>query len=132
MDTVSIDSRALYAQLGTADAPHILDTRKDKAYEADDRVLPGTIRTGPDPSAFAASHAPDRPVVVYCVYGHEVGRATALPLRAQGALPAVELTAGERPSGLSIRGDCVVRPRGGSDATCSMCCALVPVGTCHG
>jgi len=50
----------------------------------------------------------DKANVVYCVYGHEVGRATALRLRAQGALPAVELTAGERPSGLSIRGDCVV------------------------
>ena len=25
-----------------------------------------------------------RPVVVYCVYGHEVGRATALRLRAAG------------------------------------------------
>ena len=94
MDTVSIDSRALYAQLGTAGAPHILDTRKDKAYEADDRVLPGTIRTGPDPSAFAASHAPDRPVpgspfnggriVTYCVYGHEVGQNAAAMLREKG------------------------------------------------
>jgi Fe-Mn family superoxide dismutase len=26
----------------------------------------------------------DRPVIVYCVYGHEVGRATALRLRAAG------------------------------------------------
>ena len=26
----------------------------------------------------------DREIVVYCVYGHEVGRATALRLRAQG------------------------------------------------
>ena len=84
MDTVSIDPRALYDQLGSADAPHILDTRKDKAYDADDRVLPATIRTGPDPSAFAASHAPDRPVVVYCVYGHEVGQNAAAMLRDKG------------------------------------------------
>jgi rhodanese-related sulfurtransferase len=84
MDTVSIDSRSLYAQLGTADAPHILDTRKDKAYDADDRVLPATIRTGPDPSAFAASHTPDRRVVVYCVYGHEVGQNAAAMLREKG------------------------------------------------
>jgi Fe-Mn family superoxide dismutase len=26
----------------------------------------------------------DRPVVVYCVYGHEVGRSTAMRLRAAG------------------------------------------------
>ena len=26
----------------------------------------------------------DKEIVVYCVYGHEVGRATALRLRAQG------------------------------------------------
>ena len=84
MDTVSIDSRSLYAQLGSAGAPHILDTRKDKAYDADDRVLPATIRTGPDPSAFAEGTAPGRPIVVYCVYGHEVGRVTAMRLRAQG------------------------------------------------
>ena len=94
MDTVSIDSRTLYAQLGTAEAPHILDTRKDKAYDADDRVLPAAIRTGPDPSAFAASHATGRPVpgspfnggriVTYCVYGHEVGQNAAAMLREKG------------------------------------------------
>src|SRR5205814_1732047 len=84
MDTVSIDSRSLYAQLGSAGAPHILDTRKDKAYDADDRVLPATIRTGPDPSAFAASHSTERPIVVYCVYGHEVGQNAAAMLRDRG------------------------------------------------
>jgi rhodanese-related sulfurtransferase len=84
MDTVSIDSRTLYAQLGSAAAPHILDTRRDKAYEAHDRVLPATIRTGPDPSAFAQTATRDRPVVVYCVYGHEVGQDAAAMLREKG------------------------------------------------
>jgi len=84
MDTVSIDSRSLYAQLGSAGAPHILDTRKDKAYEAHDRVLPAAIRTGPDPTAFAGSASRDRPIVVYCVHGHEVSQGAAAVLREKG------------------------------------------------
>jgi len=40
-----------------------------------------------DPAAVAAwarDMPRDKEIVVYCVYGHEVGRATALRLRAQG------------------------------------------------
>ena len=84
MDTVSIDSRSLYAALGSSGAPRILDTRRDKAYDADDRLLPGAVRTGPDPLPFAGTHPRERPIVVYCVYGHEVGQDAAAALRAQG------------------------------------------------
>jgi Fe-Mn family superoxide dismutase len=34
--------------------------------------------------AWAGDIAKDQEIVVYCVYGHEVGRATALRLRAAG------------------------------------------------
>jgi Fe-Mn family superoxide dismutase len=37
-----------------------------------------------DVGQWAADLPHDQPVVVYCVYGHEVGRATALRLRAAG------------------------------------------------
>jgi rhodanese-related sulfurtransferase len=84
MDTVSIDSRSLYEQLGSHAAPLILDTRRDKAYDADDRLLPGAVRTGPDPTAFAEGQPRERPIVVYCVYGHEVGQDAAALLRAKG------------------------------------------------
>jgi len=84
MDTVSIDSRTLYARLGAADTPTILDVRRDKAYDEDDRLLPGAVRTGPEPAAHAASLPRNRPVIVYCVYGHEVGQNAAASLRALG------------------------------------------------
>lgn len=41
---------------------------------------PATLVQGGD----APSAKPGEPVVVYCVYGHEVGRAAALQLRAAG------------------------------------------------
>jgi rhodanese-related sulfurtransferase len=84
MDTVSIDSRTLYARLGAADTPPILDVRRDKAYDEDDRLLPGAVRTGPDPTSHAGNLRRDRPVIVYCVYGHEVGQDAAASLRAMG------------------------------------------------
>jgi rhodanese-related sulfurtransferase len=84
MDTVSIDSRSLYDQLGTPAAPLLLDVRRDKAYDADDRVLPAALRTGPDPLHAVENHPRDRPIVVYCVYGHEVGQDAAAMLRAKG------------------------------------------------
>jgi rhodanese-related sulfurtransferase len=84
MDTVSIDSRSLYRLLGSPRAPTLVDTRKDKAYDADDRLLPGALRTGPDPSAITPDHPRGRPIVVYCVYGHEVGQDAAAMLRAKG------------------------------------------------
>ena len=46
---------------------------------------PGAIWRDPAAVASWAHDVPrDKEVVVYCVYGHEVGRATALRLRAQG------------------------------------------------
>jgi Fe-Mn family superoxide dismutase len=66
-------------------AAAILDVRRAAAYEQDGQLIPGA--TWADPAAvgqWAAALPQDREVVVYCVYGHEVGRATALRLRAQG------------------------------------------------
>ena len=84
MDTVSIDSRSLYALLGSADAPCILDVRREAAYEARDRLIPGALRAGPDPTAHAETHPRERPIVVYCVHGHEVSQDAASLLRSRG------------------------------------------------
>jgi rhodanese-related sulfurtransferase len=84
MDTVAIDFSSLYARLGAADAPCILDVRRDKAYEEDDRILPAALRTGPNPEALADRLPRATPIVVYCVYGHEVGQDAAAALRARG------------------------------------------------
>jgi Fe-Mn family superoxide dismutase len=63
----------------------LLDVRRAGAYaNAPSRIAGASWR---DPALVAdwADELPtDREVVVYCVYGHEVGRATALRLRAAG------------------------------------------------
>src|SRR5688572_29845396 len=84
MDTVSITSRSLYDILGTPEAPLIFDVRRDAAYDARDRMIPGALRTAAPLAEFAAHHARRRPVVVYCVHGHEVSQNGAADLRAQG------------------------------------------------
>lgn len=47
-------------------------------------TLPGAWRDPAAMDAWARELAAGRDVVVHCVYGHEVGRATALKLRAAG------------------------------------------------
>ena len=63
----------------------LLDVRRAGVFEAATTMIPGAVWR--DPAAVAAwvgaLHA-DRPVLVYCVYGHEVGRVTAVRLRALG------------------------------------------------
>lgn len=65
-------------------AAELLDVRRAGMFDQAETMIPGARWL--DPAAVAAWSA-DLPagkeVVVYCVYGHEVGRATALRLRAQ-------------------------------------------------
>jgi Fe-Mn family superoxide dismutase len=66
-------------------AAAILDVRRAAVFEQDSQLIPGA--SWADPAAvgqWAQSLPQAGEVVVYCVYGHEVGRATALRLRAQG------------------------------------------------
>lgn len=63
----------------------ILDVRRAGMFAQDGQMIPGA--TWADPAAvseWAAGLPQDRDIVVYCVYGHEVGRSTAMRLRAQG------------------------------------------------
>lgn len=63
----------------------LVDVRRQAIYEQSDALIEGA--TWRDPGAVAAwsPELPrDREVVVYCVYGHEVGRSTAMRLRAAG------------------------------------------------
>jgi Fe-Mn family superoxide dismutase len=72
----------------------LLDVRRAGVFEQATTLLPGAQWR--DPAAvgcWAAELKRDCAPVVYCVYGHEVGRATALRLRAAG-LPARYLRGG--------------------------------------
>ena len=63
----------------------VLDVRRAGEFEAAPTMLPGA--TWRDPAAVTewADHLPvDRPVLVYCACGHEVGRVTAMRLQALG------------------------------------------------
>jgi Fe-Mn family superoxide dismutase len=63
----------------------LLDVRRAGVFEQATTVIPGSHWRDPARVAeWSREQDTRRPVVVYCVYGHEVGRATALRLRAAG------------------------------------------------
>ena len=64
---------------------HVLDVRRAGVFEKAPTLIAGASWRDPAAVAAWARDVPrDKEIVVYCVYGHEVGRATALRLRAQG------------------------------------------------
>ncbi len=63
----------------------LLDVRRDAVFEQSDALIPGARWRDPgDVGTWAVEMPADRDVVVYCVYGHELSRATAMQLRAAG------------------------------------------------
>lgn len=63
----------------------LLDVRRAGVFEQAASMIPGACWRNPaDVSHWAGELPPDREVIVYCVYGHEVGRSTAMRLRAAG------------------------------------------------
>ena len=72
----------------------VIDVRRAGMFEKAETLIPGAGWRDPAAAAAWASELPaDGEVVVYCVYGHEVGRATAMRLRSQG-VPARFLRGG--------------------------------------
>ena len=87
----STDCGALPAELGGA---LVIDVRRAGVYAQAATRIPGAAWRDPAlVGQWAADLPPGRPIVVYCIYGHEVGRSTALRLRALG-LPARYLAEG--------------------------------------
>ena len=63
----------------------VLDVRRAAVFEPARTMIPGARWRDPAAvSNWAAEQPAGREVVVYCVYGHEVSRATAMRLRAAG------------------------------------------------
>ena len=66
-------------------AAELVDVRRAGVFEKAEARIPGARWCDPAAVDTWARDVPsDKEIVVYCVYGHEVGRATALRLRAQG------------------------------------------------
>ncbi|NLR74138.1 Fe-Mn family superoxide dismutase [Leeia aquatica] len=63
----------------------ILDVRRAGPFQQSAHMLPGARWQDPARvDEWAAELQPGQAVTVYCIYGHEVGRSTALRLRARG------------------------------------------------
>lgn len=63
----------------------VLDVRRAGVFAQAPSMIPGARWCDPAAvAAWAAELPAEQPVVVYCVYGHEVGRSTAMRLRAAG------------------------------------------------
>lgn len=81
----SITPIELKQRLAAFPPPTLVDVRRQSAFEQDQAVVPGAIRRLPEAVlSWAGAIEPWRPVVVYCVRGHEVGKDTAAALRAEG------------------------------------------------
>ena len=80
-----ISPHDLYARLGTASSPLLVDVRRQAAFDADDRLIVGARHEAPEAVGGWAGALPvGRPVVAYCVHGHEVSQGVAAALRQAG------------------------------------------------
>ncbi len=82
----SISVEDLAQARGSGFGPQIVDVRREAAYQAGDGVIAGAIRRTPE--TIADWHGQldlARPIVVYCVHGHEVSQGAAGFLAGQGS-----------------------------------------------
>ena len=95
MDSLaSISPCDLFDQLGSTLPPLVFDVRRTAAFDADSRMLVTARRGAPDNVAeWGQQIGAGQPVVVYCVYGHEVSQDLAAALRDAG-IEARYLTGG--------------------------------------
>ena len=83
----SISPSDLLPLIGTANAPVLLDVRRDAAFEASAQMIAGSLRCAPqDVAAWGAANVAlhSKEIVVYCVYGHNVSADACSCLRALG------------------------------------------------
>lgn len=79
-----ISPQELAARMGRADAPLLLDVRREGKFLESPHLLAGAWRCAPEDVASFAASQPPREVVVYCVYGHNVSTDAVTALRAAG------------------------------------------------
>ena len=78
-------SEPLAASADELSAAEVLDVRRAGVFDKAEALIPGARWRDPAAVDTWARDIPrDKEIVVYCIYGHEVGRATALRLRAHG------------------------------------------------
>jgi Fe-Mn family superoxide dismutase len=78
-------TEALAAERSEISDAQLIDVRRAGVFEQAAQMIPGASWRDPAAVAEWAAGLPlDREIVVYCVYGHELGRGTALRLHSQG------------------------------------------------
>ena len=81
----SISPPKLHAWLGTEAAPIVVDVRRDATFADADRLIAPAFHRSPDQVETWRKDLPGgRPLVVYCVHGHEVSQGVAEALRLSG------------------------------------------------
>ena len=81
----STSASELAAQLLSDNAPLVIDVRKNDPFLSSHYILPGALRRDPLLVDIWANELPkSQAVLVYCVYGHEVGINTMNALRQRG------------------------------------------------
>jgi rhodanese-related sulfurtransferase len=82
---LSISPHDLYARLGTAAAPVIIDVRRPADFATVETLIVSAEHRSPEEVAHWRTDLPAaRSVVVYCVHGRETSRQVAAALRASG------------------------------------------------
>jgi rhodanese-related sulfurtransferase len=81
----NISPTDLHRSLGTASAPIVIDVRRAVPIAETDRLIVSARHRAPDEVARWSHDLPsDRPIVVYCVHGHEVSQGVAHALQVAG------------------------------------------------
>src|SRR5262249_30473505 len=81
----SISPADLYARLGTAAAPTVVDVRRPADFAKADELIVSAFHRDPDRVEQWGKELPrGRRVVVHCVHGHEVSQGVAAALRSAG------------------------------------------------
>src|SRR5262249_13503690 len=82
---LSVPASDLYARVGTASAPILLDIRRPDAFDADDRMIVSAIRRPPDDIGTWTKKLPSgRPIVIYGSDGNKANEGIVTSLRAAG------------------------------------------------
>ena len=82
---LSVSTSELYAHLGTALAPVLVDVRRQDTFDADDRMIIGAVHHSPGEVDRWSRDVPSAcTVVAYCSHGGEVSQGVAKTLCAAG------------------------------------------------
>ena len=88
MDTAiasPISVSSLFATLGSASSPLVIDVRRAQAFDADTAMLVGATWRDPfKPDEWIKFLPRTGEIVVYCVHGHEISKNACVSLRAAG------------------------------------------------